>query len=594
MNYSMITQVFGKIIAVNYALPLIPLQWSWLHICLAISCTQNHIKAVVNGQKIVDAQLSKPEGAFCPESLFEKVVLFKGFGSPGVWHQVKGRVANLNIYSSLMRLEDMEKRTAGELCAKQDGDYLSWSNSSWELSGSAKWTEVEEEDLCRKDSRIQLFKTERLADINDCKRLCPKLHEQGKMTPFNQELKDRLINIKNVAPKSPKSIAVWLPIIKENGLWVDIYTRNRVSELEWSQGFPINDSSRNCLMFVAGGQGHLNFPCQDYFSWFCTCHFHNHPFLRLRGLCKDSHMDLTYQPQNNPTNGDLTYYGNIESSAKFKTENNQWEIKTALHKVTALSDEQSGRFMLGKQMWAIEGDNKKCHKGEAYTAILKLTGCKEGEFTCDDGQCVVMENRCNQVSDCRDKSDEKGCKLILFEGDYNMNIPPIGRTDEGVADPANVSISITLMKVVEIEETDHSIHLQFEINMHWRENRVKYQNLKTKTSLNALTKNDIQMLWLPLIVYVNTDQKKTTRLGEYGNGEWSTGVSIIKEGNFSRSGVEEVDEAEIFEGKENTLMMTQTYTHEFQCEYKLQLYPFDTQVIIKSQDPLIPILRNVP
>ena len=202
--------------------------------------------------------------------------------------------------------------------------------------------------------------------------------------------------------------------------------------------------------------------------------------------------------------------------------------------------------------------------------------CKEGDFTCDDGQCVRMVERCNQVPDCRDKSDENGCQLIVFENNYNENIPPIGRTAKGVAIPASVSISITLMKVVEIEETDHSIHLQFEINMQWRENRVKYQNLKIKTSLNALTKNDIKMLWLPLIVYANTDQKESTRLGE--TWEWVTRVSVVKEGNFLRSGLEEVDEAEIFEGDENTLMMTQTYSHKFQCKYKLIKYPFDTQV----------------
>ena len=132
------------------------------------------------------------------------------------------------------------------------------------------------------------------------------------------------------------------------------------------------------------------------------------------------------------------------------------------------------------------------------------------------------------------------------------------------------------MKVVEIEETDHSIHLQFEINLQWRENRVKYQNLKEKSSLNALTKADISRLWLPLVIYDNTDQKENTRLGE--NWEWVTGVSVIKEGKFTRSGLQEVDEAEIFEGNENTLTMTQTYTWEFQCKYKLQQYPFDTQV----------------
>ena len=56
---------------------------------------------------------------------------------------------------------------------------------------------------------------------------------------------------------------------------------------------------------------------------------------------------------------------------------------------------------------------------------------------------------------------------------------------------------------------------------------------------------------------------------------------MVKEGNFTRSGLDEVDEAEIFEGNENTLRMAQTYTWEFQCQYKLQNYPFDTQVQLK-------------
>ena len=78
------------------------------------------------------------------------------------------------------------------------------------------------------------------------------------------------------------------------------------------------------------------------------------------------------------------------------------------------------------------------------------------------------------------------------------------------------------MKAVEIEEVDHSIHIQFMISMQWKENRVSYHNLRKKTSLNALAENDVNKLWLPLVVYDNTDQKQTTRLGEFGNGEWIT------------------------------------------------------------------------
>ena len=139
-----------------------------------------------------------------------------------------------------------------------------------------------------------------------------------------------------------------------------------------------------------------------------------------------------------------------------------------------------------------------------------------------------------------------------------------------------VDISITLMKVVEIEEVDHSIHLQFQISLQWWENRVKYQNLKNDTSLNALTDKEIQALWLPLILYDNTDQKEVTRLGV--EWEWMTLVTVSREGDLTRSGLDELDEAEIFEGAENRLTMNQTYTWEFQCKYELQHYPFDTQV----------------
>ena len=111
------------------------------------------------------------------------------------------------------------------------------------------------------------------------------------------------------------------------------------------------------------------------------------------------------------------------------------------------------------------------------------------------------------------------------------------------------------MKVVEIEETDHSIHLQFQISLEWKENRARYNNLKEETSLNALTADDIKDLWLPLIVYENTDQKQSTRLGM--DWEWVTWVTVNKEGNFARSGINKVDEAEIFEGAENRLTMIQ-------------------------------------
>ena len=178
------------------------------------------------------------------------------------------------------------------------------------------------------------------------------------------------------------------------------------------------------------------------------------------------------------------------------------------------------------------------------------------------------------MTNCWDESDEKECQVIILKDGYNKNIPPTQKGRHESVIPANVSISITLMKVVEIEETDHSIHLQFQISLMWKENRVQYQNLKKESSLNALTDEDIKKIWLPRIVYDNTDQKEVTRLGV--DWEWATTVTVTREGNFTRSWG--LDEAEIFQGASNSLTMNQTYTWEFQCKYELQRYPFDTQV----------------
>ena len=154
-----------------------------------------------------------------------------------------------------------------------------------------------------------------------------------------------------------------------------------------------------------------------------------------------------------------------------------------------------------------------------------------------------------------------------------MKVPPVNSSD-----PVEVSVSIDFLRLVDINEEDYSIEIQFEITLMWKEKRATYQNLKTRDSLNALANNDIDTLWLPKVIYENTDQKESTRLGS--NWEWETRLIVRREEEQGRmSGPESVDETEIFSGFENSLVMNQTYTHTFQCNYHLSHYPFDTQVI---------------
>ena len=94
-----------------------------------------------------------------------------------------------------------------------------------------------------------------------------------------------------------------------------------------------------------------------------------------------------------------------------------------------------------------------------------------------------------------------------------------------------VSISIDILKLVDIKEKDYSIEIQFSITLKWKENRATYHNLKKETTLNALTIDHIDKLWLPRVIYANTDQKETTRLGD--NWEWDTRLIVDRQGNFT-------------------------------------------------------------
>jgi hypothetical protein len=188
-----------------------------------------------------------------------------------------------------------------------------------------------------------------------------------------------------------------------------------------------------------------------------------------------------------------------------------------------------------------------------------------------------MEERCNQVPNCRDNSDEESCTMLALKKSYNKLIPPVVIVSNTIM-PAHVNVSIVLLKIVSMAEVQHSIDFQFEVVLSWKENRATYNNLKQKTALNALTKEDISMLWLPYVIYDNTDMKEAVQL-EVG---LKTTMVINREGSFISSGVEHVDEIETFQGEGNALKMQQTYTKRFQCQYQLHRYPFDTQVSCKN------------
>ena len=102
-----------------------------------------------------------------------------------------------------------------------------------------------------------------------------------------------------------------------------------------------------------------------------------------------------------------------------------------------------------------------------------------------------MEERCDQITHCRDESDEDNCKLIVFNDNYNNKVPPFTVNSDKSLVPVNVKVSTSLMNVLAISEFSHTIDLKLGITLKWYDNRVLYHNLKTEEALNVLSDREV-------------------------------------------------------------------------------------------------------
>ena len=104
---------------------------------------------------------------------------------------------------------------------------------------------------------------------------------------------------------------------------------------------------------------------------------------------------------------------------------------------------------------------------------------------------------------------------------------------------------------------------------------MKLTRYRDLTNHSKYTCKFFMQLWIPFIVFSNTENQESTK------GDDESEVTITREGNFTESGVQVMEEINIFEGGKNRITFQQVYSKTLKCVYQLQLYPFDTQVSIE-------------
>ena len=269
-----------------------------------------------------------------------------------------------------------------------------------------------------------------------------------------------------------------------------------------------------------------------------------------------------------------------------------WKASHQEHKeFLATSTAKRSSLLLGRHEWTVHNDSKSCSPATSYTTVLKLTGCSEKEFTCDDGSCVPMTDRCNGKRDCSDETDEAECKAFVQSLGYNRFVvpPPSENETKHV-----IYFSFKIQDIIEINEKDGFVRCKILLIRKWFDRKVTFQNLKNETGLNIIDPEDQRLLWTPWTLfnniadrsmYAQTDREQVWKVIPNPNES-----PVLADNSFLHN-------TYLFDGASNMISYDNAFAVEWLCDFHMGWYPFDTQSctmeFLQQEDSVRPVPQSV-
>ncbi|XP_045616941.2 uncharacterized protein [Procambarus clarkii] len=499
------------------------------------------------------------------------------------FQSLRGSLVDLRVYDEILTTNQLKSYTSCQVLDNSSVPILDFSNIEQDYKVSNVEIEHVGSDLvCDQQEAFDLiFPEARLFQEGEL--LCRILGGTLKVPIDRQENTNLFTLAAPYAAGCSDGVGdtIWLGVKgNESGqYWQHFASRAPISysNFEQNRGLPIEEPEV-CVTFK-GSRSILPFAYGNWVPRSCTverciaCHFEELPFVRIRGLCGKSEFDRKYflLQVNNTVVFIGAYYSLITKHLISKNNTHAgnfgyWQItRYDKSSVSAMLTMKSPtHYPTGLNQWSINND--VCGESDV---TLRMTSCKDQQFSCDDGTCIRLHQRCNMEVNCPDGSDEVSCRFLVLPKGYNKMTPP-PRRDRST--PVNVSLHVQMLSVRAFDLTGFNFVCELEVRIAWNDVRIKFHHLNEAEFLNTIHLTDDQKPWMPKVEF-------------FGDAFTSSDVTERRSLLVAKRATEplpdndeNLGEDEIFAGGDNPLVLIKKLTVTTSCQFDLISFPFDTQI----------------